>query len=83
LDSLVGSVTEVIHLQVKLDRVIYRLQHVLRIVSMKMVIIQWVKLANHCRGGKGFLVIVDEPASDIRVETGRDGVEQVLDRQLT
>ncbi len=75
MNILVGSITKILHGQIKLDRIVCRAVQLQPILGSQEEVIKGVEGVQHCCGWFWSRVVVDEPASDVPIETVRYGVE--------
>ena len=75
---LVCSVVEVVHLHVELDGVVDLVVEILLVLRDELEVVVRCEFCDFGCGGLVFLVVVDEPARYVRVQSGGHCVEEVL-----
>lgn len=79
-ESVIGTITEVLHLEIELDHIIRFREDGLLVERHESDIVKWVERV-HSAGIRIWLRrIVLEPPGDIPVQACRDFVKEVLDR---
>lgn len=76
---LVGSIPKIVHCEVEVERVVDWTKELFAVCRYQVEIVKFIEFSLHeSRRWQGRFIIVDEPASAVRIEGVRDHVKQSL-----